>query len=141
MEALSGMVLGLDPKVLWISACIVGVLGLLALLKKAIKAGILIIVIALVITYGGSVVQGIQEKYNLDVDGSIVSMEIDGKKMSLDIADINSCKVISQTEDKVKLEIQSGSSATLTVDIPKVMFNVLKPMIKDKVVELVPSAA
>lgn len=130
MEAVSGILMGIDPRAIWIAAGIVGVLGLLAILKKAIKLGILVLVIALAITYGGSAINNIKDTYQIEVEGSYISMVVDEKEYSIDLSDINSVNVININEDGVELDIISGDNTKMNITVPKILFNMIKPIIE-----------
>lgn len=130
MEAVSGILMGIDPRAIWIAAGIVGVLGLLAILKKAIKLGILVLVIALAITYGGSAINNIKDTYQIEVEGSYISMVVDKKEYSIDLSDINSVNVININKDGVELDIISGDNTKMNITVPKILFNMIKPIIE-----------
>lgn len=130
MEAIGGILMGIDPQAIWIAAGIVGVLGLLAILKKAIKLGIMVLVIALAITYGGSVINNVRDTYQIEVEGSYISMVVNEKEYSIDLSDIKSVTVVNIGDGGVELDIVSGDNTKMNITVPKALFNMLKPIIE-----------
>lgn len=136
MDMISSVLMGIDPKAIWIAAGIVGVLGLLAIIKKAVKIGVLVLVIALAITYGGSVVNNIRDTYQIEVNGSHISMVVDNKDYSIDLADIKSIEKVSKSNDGVELNIVSGSNTNMNITVPEVLYNLIKPVAEKQGIEL-----
>ena len=67
MERFMSMLGSIDSKTWTIAGVVAVVLALIAILKKAIKLGIFIVIIAVVLMYGGNFIDGFKEKVGIDI--------------------------------------------------------------------------
>ena len=124
MDIIVNFILGM-PREAWMTAiAIVGIMGLLAIIKKAIRLGITVVILAVIITYGGMVVRGIQEEYDIQVNGSVVSATIDNDIMVIDLQKIESIAVSKNGDDKVTLSITSDDGLQANIDMPNIVYSV-----------------
>lgn len=129
MNKIISLIAGLDTKVIYIVCGVIIVLGVLALIKKIISIGITIIVIALMMSYGGSVMDKIKEEYGVGIQGSIISMDIGGEKQEIDVSLIDSIEKIGDSDaGKVNILVISGENE-VEVEVPIIVYMVLDGMV------------
>lgn len=119
----------IDTKYVYIAVAILGVAFIISLVKKAIKLGILVLVIALLLTYGGSMVSKIQEKYNINVEGDTITAVVDGKEYTLDLELVSEIVITDIGKGKVKVAIKAADenkSKVAEVEMYRFMFNAVK---------------
>lgn len=135
MENMIGLFVGLDPKIVLIAAGLVAIAGFIALFKKAIKIGIFVLAIALLVTVGGTYLGELQQQYGFSADGSVISMKLDGKDYTVDIENIDSIKSYDNGNGSVKLEVWSGEYK-LEIDVPRFIYNAAKGVAKQNGLEI-----
>jgi len=111
------------------AVAILGVAFIISLVKKAIKLGILVLVIALLLTYGGSMVSKIQEKYNINVEGDTITAVVDGKEYTLDLELVSEIVITDIGKGKVKVAIKAADenkSKVAEVEMYRFMSNAVK---------------
>ncbi len=129
MNSLISFASNIDTKYVYIAVAILGVAFIISLVKKAIKLGILVLVIALLLTYGGSMVSKIQEKYNINVEGDTITAVVDGKEYTLDLELVSEIVVTDIGKGKVKVAIKAADenkSKVAEVEMYRFMFNAVK---------------
>lgn len=127
MEQLMSSLCSVDKNTWLIIGAVLVVFAVISFVKKIIKLGLFILILALGITYGGRVVSSMSEKLGITMNNGIISIND-----SYDI-ELNNVKsvVIKTTDnkDKVMLDIVTNSK-TKTIEIPAKALWVLKPMLK-----------
>lgn len=129
MNSLISFASNIDTKYVYIAVAILGVTFIISLVKKAIKLGILVLVIALLLTYGGSMVSKIQEKYNINVEGDTITAVVDGKEYTLDLELVSEIVITDIGKGKVKVAIKAADenkSKVAEVEMYRFMFNAVK---------------
>lgn len=129
MNTLISFASNIDTKYVYIAVAILGVAFIISLVKKAIKLGILVLVIALLLTYGGSMVSKIQEKYNINVEGDTITAVVDGKEYTLDLELVSEIVITDIGKGKVKVAIKAADenkSKVAEVEMYRFMFNAVK---------------
>lgn len=129
MNSLISFASNMDTKYVYIAVAILGVAFIISLVKKAIKLGILVLVIALLLTYGGSMVSKIQEKYNINVEGDTITAVVDGKEYTLDLELVSEIVITDIGKGKVKVAIKAADenkSKVAEVEMYRFMFNAVK---------------
>lgn len=129
MNSLISFASNIDTKYVYIAVAILGVAFIISLVKKAIKLGILVLVIALLLTYGGSMVSKIQEKYNINVKGDTITAVVDGKEYTLDLELVSEIVITDIGKGKVKVAIKAADenkSKVAEVEMYRFMFNAVK---------------
>lgn len=129
MNSLISFASNIDTKYVYIAVAILGVAFIISLVKKAIKLGILVLVIALLLTYGGSMVSKIQEKYNINVEGDTITAVVDGKEYTLDLELVSEIVITDIGKGKVKVAIKAADenkSKVAEVEMYRFMFNAVK---------------
>lgn len=129
MNSLIAFASNIDTKYVYIAVAILGVAFIISLVKKAIKLGILVLVIALLLTYGGSMVSKIQEKYNINVEGDTITAVVDGKEYTLDLELVSEIVITDIGKGKVKVAIKAADenkSKVAEVEMYRFMFNAVK---------------
>ena len=129
MNSLISFASNIDTKYVYIAVAILGVEFIISLVKKAIKLGILVLVIALLLTYGGSMVSKIQEKYNINVEGDTITAVVDGKEYTLDLELVSEIVITDIGKGKVKVAIKAADenkSKVAEVEMYRFMFNAVK---------------
>ena len=129
MNSLISFASNIDTKYVYIAVAILGVAFIISLVKKAIKLGILVLVIALLLTYGGSMVSKIQEKYNINVEGDTITAVVDGKEYTLDLELVSEIVKTDILKGMVKVAIKAADenkSKVAEVEMYRFMFNAVK---------------
>jgi len=129
MNSLISFASNIDTKYVYIAVAILGVAFIISLVKKAIKLGILVLIIALLLTYGGSMVSKIQEKYNINVEGDTITAVVDGKEYTLDLELVSEIVITDIGKGKVKVAIKAADenkSKVAEVEMYRFMFNAVK---------------
>lgn len=140
MNSLISFASNIDTKYVYIAVAILGVAFIISLVKKAIKLGILVLVIALLLTYGGSMVSKIQEKYNINVEGDTITAVVDGKEYTLDLELVSEIVVTDIGKGKVKVAIKAADenkSKVAEVEMYRFMFNAVKKQVEKLEVPIV----
>jgi len=129
MNSLISFASNIDTKYVYIAVAILGVAFIISLVKKAFKLGILVLVIALLLTYGGSMVSKIQEKYNINVEGDTIIAVVDGKEYTLDLELVSEIVITDIGKGKVKVAIKAADenkSKVAEVEMYRFMSNAVK---------------
>ncbi len=129
MNSLISFASNINTKYVYMAVAILGVAFIISLVKKAIKLGILVLVIALLLTYGGSMVSKIQEKYNINVEGDTITAVVDGKEYTLDLELVSEIVITDIGKGKVKVAIKAADenkSKVAEVEMYRFMSNAVK---------------
>lgn len=131
MDTIVGFILSM-PREAWMMAiCVVGIMGLIAIIKKAVKLGVLVVVLAVLFTYGGMAVRNIQAEYNIQVNGSVVSAVIDNEPLVVDFKEIESITVAKKGEDRVTLSVTSSDGLQANIDVPNVVYKITQAIAEE----------
>lgn len=128
MEQLLTLFSDLDIRIVYISAAVVLIAGLLSIIKKAIKLGVIALLIAAIITYGGTTINSLKEKYRFNVIGTKVDLKVDDKQYSFQLLDIKEIICTDLGNGNVRLEMISkdGDYYTQPIKLNRVLYNLLK---------------
>ena len=126
LENLGSILMGIDPKVIWITAGIIAILGIISLVKKAIKLGIIILIVSLVVTYGGSYIDQFKEKYQFEFNSSGISVMVDGQKKEFSFDALNNMEVTPSSTNNVEVSIKDENGKTYKFEMNKKLYNALK---------------
>ncbi len=125
MENILSKFNGLDVKYLYAAVAIIVIAAVIALIKKAIKVGLVVLVIALAITYGGMVIKDFQQKYNIDVNGTVISMTMEGKDYTFDYKAVKQIDAQDLGTGNVKLDIET-ITGRMFITVPRFIFDSIK---------------
>ena len=118
----------LDIKLVYILAGILLVLAVLAIIKKVVKLGIIILIVALAVTTLGPKAKQIQENLNIKVADGVVSVTLDGMEYNLDrevIKEIRMESGLSIGKYKVTTTLNNGADG-VSFDLPLFMGDTVK---------------
>ena len=102
--------------------CLLIVAGaIVSIIKKVAKLGILLLIVACVLTYGGIATQQIKNDYNIQKSGSDICMTIKGTKIYLDDSKIKDAVVVSG-ENGNSIVLKDKEGKTHIVEVPKVVW-------------------
>lgn len=110
-------ILSLDPRVLWVIGGVALVLGILAIVRKAIKLAISAVLVCALMTYGGTMLEQVKQDFNVELNGTTATITILGKEHSIDITKLE-IEVLEDKGDKQSVEI-SYDGKEYKVDLPK----------------------
>lgn len=136
MENMISLFAGLDTKIVLIAAGLVALAGIIAIFKKAVKIGIFVLAIAVLVTVGGSYLAELQQQYGFSAEGSVISVTLDGKQYTVDMENIDTVKSYDNGNGSVKLEVWSGEYK-LELDVPRFIYNAAKGIMEKNNVEVV----
>ena len=121
METLLEPILAeLDYRVVIGAVAILLIVGALALVKKVIKVGIVVIILALSLSTLGPMAQSFQENYKFNVENGVIHIVLSGNEYTID-KDL--CEEINMTSKGIKgYELEAVfEDGTLRVMIPTFM--------------------
>lgn len=110
-------ILSLDPRVLWVIGGVALVLGILAIVRKAIKLAISAVLVCVLMTYGGTMLEQVKQDFNVELNGTTATITILGKEHNIDITKLE-IEVLEDKGDKQSVEI-SYDGKEYKVDLPK----------------------
>lgn len=110
-------ILSLDPRVLWVIGGVALVLGILAIVRKAIKLAVSAILVCVLMTYGGTMLEQVKQDFNVELNGTTATITILGKEHNIDITKLE-IEVLEDKGDKQSVEI-SYDGKEYKVDLPK----------------------
>lgn len=108
--------MSLDPRILWVIGGLALVLGIIAIIKKAISLAITAMIVFAIMTYGGTTLDKVKKDFNVELNGTTATITVLGKEHDIDITklDIN---VLEDKGDKKSVEI-TYDGKKYTVDLP-----------------------
>lgn len=110
-------ILSLDPRVLWVIGGVALVLGILAIVRKAIKLAVSAVLVCVLMTYGGTMLEQVKQDFNVELNGTTATITILGKEHNIDITKLE-IEVLEDKGDKQSVEI-SYDGKEYKVDLPK----------------------
>lgn len=110
-------ILSLDPRVLWVIGGVALVLGILAIIRKAIKLAVSAVLVCILLTYGGTMLDQVKQDFNVELNGTTATITILGKEHNIDITKLE-IEVLEDKGDKQSVEI-SYDGKEYKVDLPK----------------------
>ena len=120
----------IDKDIWLIIGAIIAVLAIISLIKKAIKLGMLILVVAFVVTFGGSFVSNIKDKLGVTVVDS--TLHIDNDLVGTYSIDLNTVEsiVIKDADNSGDVIVDiSMKSKTQTIEMPERVLWVVKAVL------------
>ena len=130
MEQVMGLIGSIDKDIWLIIGAIIAVLAIISLIKKAIKLGMLILVVAFVVTFGGSFVSNIKDKLGVTVVDS--TLHIDNDLVGTYSIDLNTVEsiVIKDADNSGDVIVDiSMKSKTQTIEMPERVLWVVKAVL------------
>lgn len=110
-------ILSLDPRVLWVIGGLALVLGILAIIRKAIKLAVSAVLVCILLTYGGTMLDQVKQDFNVDLNGTTATITVLGKEHNIDITKLE-IEVLEDKGDKQSVEIRYDGKE-YKVDLPK----------------------
>lgn len=110
-------ILSLDPRVLWVIGGVALVLGILAIIRKAIKLAVSAVLVCILLTYGGTMLDQVKQDFNVELNGTTATITILGKEHNIDITKLE-IEVLEDKGDKQSVEIRYDGKE-YKVDLPK----------------------
>ena len=130
MEQVMSLIGSIDKDIWLIIGAIIAVLAIISLIKKAIKLGMLILVVAFVVTFGGSFVSNIKDKLGVTVVDS--TLHIDNDLVGTYSIDLNTVEsiVIKDADNSGDVIVDiSMKSKTQTIEMPERVLWVVKAVL------------
>ena len=109
--------MSLDPRVLWVIGGLALVLGILAIIRKAIKLAVSAVLVCILLTYGGSMIDQVKQDFNVELNGTTATITVLGKEHNIDITKLE-IEVLEDKGDKQSVEIRYDGKE-YKVDLPK----------------------
>ena len=138
MEQVMGLIGSIDKDIWLIIGAIIAVLAIISLIKKAIKLGMLILVVAFVVTFGGSFVSNIKDKLGVTVVDS--TLHIDNDLVGTYSIDLNTVEsiVIKDADNSGDVIVDiSMKSKTQTIEMPERVLWVVKAVLEKTKIDTV----
>lgn len=110
-------ILSLDPRVLWVIGGVALVLGILAIIRKAIKLAVSAVLVCILLTYGGTMLDQVKQDFNVELNGTTATITVLGKEHNIDITKLE-IEVLEDKGDKQSVEIRYDGKE-YKVDLPK----------------------
>ena len=110
-------ILSLDPRVLWVIGGVALVLGILAIIRKAIKLAVSAALVCILLTYGGTMLDQVKQDFNVELNGTTATITVLGKEHNIDITKLE-IEVLEDKGDKQSVEIRYDGKE-YKVDLPK----------------------
>ena len=136
MENMASLFAGIDIKYIYIAVGILVIGVLLSIIKKAFKLGLIVLVIAAILTYGGTAISKLQSKYQIESTGSTISLQLNGKPYSLDYSEIVSIEAQDLGNGKERLSISKLDSSKTFIDVPQFIYNIIKEKAEEKNIKI-----
>lgn len=121
MDNIITMFAGIDKTYILICAAILVIAGIVALVMKALKIGIVVVLVACLIYVGGNYIEGLQAQYNVYSNGNTIYFTLEGVEQSIDFKDVS--KVLIKDSSKLnykEYDIVVGEDH-IWVSIPKIV--------------------
>lgn len=128
----------IDKDIWLIIGAIIAVLAIISLIKKAIKLGMLILVVAFVVAFGGSFVSNIKDKLGVTVVDS--TLHIDNDLVGTYSIDLNTVEsiVIKDADNSGDVIVDiSMKSKTQTIEMPERVLWVVKAVLEKTKIDTV----
>ena len=109
--------MSLDPRVLWVIGGVALVLGILAIIRKAIKLAVSAVLVCILLTYGGTMLDQVKQDFNVELNGTTATITVLGKEHNIDITKLE-IEVLEDKGDKQSVEIRYDGKE-YKVDLPK----------------------
>lgn len=126
MEKFLELFAGIDPKIVIICAIVLVVLALIALIKKAFKVGIIVLLLAIILGGGGLSLDKIASQFGIEFDGSNVELRLGGQEYSIDVNEIAGVEVEDGVNGKCSLTVNFEDGTSGSYEIPTYMKGVIK---------------
>lgn len=110
-------ILSLDPRVLWVIGGLALVLGILSIIRKAIKLAVSAVLVCILLTYGGTMLDQVKQDFNVELNGTTATITVLGKEHNIDITKLE-IEVLEDKGDKQSVEIRYDGKE-YKVDLPK----------------------
>ena len=126
MNMLLGNILSqLDYRVVYIFVGIVFISAILAIIKRAIKIGIVVIIIALSMSTLGPMAKNFQDTYKFSVNNGIATIKTDSGTVTLDKNTIKNLQLINGGVNGYELKVTYADGLT-DIKIPSFMAALVK---------------
>jgi len=138
MEQVMSLIGSIDKDIWLIIGAIIAVLAIISLIKKAIKLGMLILVVAFVVAFGGSFVSNIKDKLGVTVVDS--TLHIDNDLVGTYSIDLNTVEsiVIKDADNSGDVIVDiSMKSKTQTIEMPERVLWVVKAVLEKTKIDTV----
>lgn len=125
---------GLDIKYVYMAVGILILAGVISFIKRAVKLGVTIIILALLLNYGGNYVHNFQQKYNIHITKDTVSMCVDGKDYSISLNNIERVEYTMAGAGVFNVSVyykdNTGKVSKATFKVPTYMLEVIKQQVE-----------
>lgn len=132
---------GLDIKYIYMAVGILILAGAISFIKRAVKLGATIMILALLLSYGGNYVHDFQQKYNIHITKDTVSMRVDGKDYSISLNNIERVEYTMAGTGVFNVDVyykdNTDKTSKATFKVPTYMLEVIKQQVKKLGVEAV----
>jgi len=131
MEKFLSMFVDIDTRVIYIAVVVILIAGLLAVIKKAVKLGIIVLIIALLVGYGGSFLNSIKERYDFSINGTELYVRVMNNEYNIELVDVKEINVQDLGNGNVKMEIYDteGKAYTTPITINGTIYQLIKKQV------------
>lgn len=125
INMLEPILANVDTKVILIVAGILVISGILAIIKKVVKLGLVMLVVAILVSTLIPMAQSFQEKYSINVSNGVIALKVDGKEYNIDK---ENCKSITIENKGLSTYLVSAefNAGRLAITMPGFMVNKIK---------------
>lgn len=120
----------------FIIGTVLAVLLILWLAKKALKLGIIMAIIVLIVTYVPGIISTQLDKYGISISSEGISVHNDDTDFDFDFGSISSISVVDRTAGGVKLKVVSKAGAK-TIELSTGVYTVVKMIANSMDIEIV----
>ena len=123
---LGDMLSQLDPKVVYIFVGVMIISAVLAIIKKAIKIGIIVVIIALSVSTLGPMAKEFQDKYKFSIDSGVATIQAENNTIKLDKNTIKDIELINKGVNGYELKVKYKDDGYSHIKIPTFMAPLVK---------------
>lgn len=119
---------GLDIRYVYAAIAILVLAGIISIIKKAIRLGITVLILALLLNYGGQYIHKFQQNYNINVKGDVVQLTVGGQTHQISLSGMKRVELFNLGNGyyRITLYYEEDETSQLTVKVPTYMVDVIK---------------
>lgn len=120
---------GLDMRYVYVAIAILVLAGIISIIKKAIRLGITVLILALLLNYGGQYIYKFQQNYNINVKGDVMQLTVGGQTHQISLSGIKRVELFNLGNGYYRITLyyeKEDETSQLTVKVPTYMVDVIK---------------
>ncbi len=127
---LEGVLSQIDPNVIYVVVGILFISIVLALIKKAIKIALVVVVISVLLGGLAPMAKDFQANHKISVENGVVKIFVKGNTLELNKDLIKKIELVNKGVSGYKLKVTYEDGLS-TIDIPDYMVNTVKMFVKE----------